>query len=261
MKMFETVERMRESRPLVHHLTNWVTIYDCAQTVRATGALPVMAHARDDAVEMVDLASSVVLNIGTLDAEIIDTMEAVARRAGERGIPVVLDPVGAGATTMRTEAAQRLLATGAIKVLKGNAGEVTILAGGDAEVRGVESMAAEGAETAAVELAKARDMVVAITGAEDFVTDGERSARISNGTEIMGRVVGTGCMSASVIGSFVAIDPDAFEGTVNALSAYGIAGETAAERATMPMAFKSELMDALTSLDKGHERRARVEME
>ncbi len=259
MEMFDTVRRMRETRPLVHHITNWVTIYDCAQAVRAIGALPVMAHARDDALELVGLASAVVLNIGTLDAELVDTMAAVAERADERGIPVVLDPVGAGATSMRTAAATRLLDIGAISVLKGNAGEVTTLAGGDAEVRGVESMASGGASGAARALAERWEMTVAVTGAVDFVTDGERAASVRNGVSTMGSVVGTGCMAASVIGAFVAVDPDRFEGAVNALAAYGIAGEVAATRSTLPMGFKLELMDALSGFTEEHARRARVD--
>ncbi|HID74292.1 MAG TPA: hydroxyethylthiazole kinase [Thermoplasmata archaeon] len=256
--MYETIERMRRDRPLVHHITNWVTIYDCAQSVRAIGALPVMAHARDDALEMVGLASAVVLNIGTLTGELVDTMVAVAERARERGVPVVLDPVGAGATIMRTEAARRILHTGAVTVLKGNAGEVTIMAGGRAEVRGVESMTADGAVSSAAALARDGPVVV-ITGATDTVTDADRTVVVSNGTEVMGRVVGTGCMAASVIGAFVAVDPDPLEATVNALAAFGIAGEKAAEHATGPMAFKHRLMDELASLSRADVARARVE--
>ncbi len=249
MELYRSIERIRETKPLVHHLTNWVTIYDCAQITRSVGALPVMAHSRQDAVEMVGIASALVLNIGTLDDELVDTMVLVAERAKELGTPVVMDPVGAGATTPRTEAARRLLDTGAITVIKGNAGEITTLAGGIAEVRGVESMAAEGADSAAKMLAK-EGHVVAMTGAVDHVTDGERTALISNGHSLMGEVVGTGCMSASVIGAFIAVDPDPFEGTVNALASYGISGEKGAEGSPAPLDFKSRLIDGMASLSR-----------
>jgi len=247
MELYESIERIRETKPLVHHLTNWVTIYDCAQITRSVGALPVMAHSRQDALEMVGIASALVLNIGTLDDELVDTMVLAAERAAELNVPVVLDPVGAGATTPRTEASKRLLDTGAITVVKGNAGEITTLAGGVAEVRGVESMAAEGAEAAAGMLAS-EGRIVAMTGPVDHVTDGGRTALISNGTALMGDVVGTGCMSASVIGAFAAVDPDPFEATVNALSSYGIAGEKGAVGSPTPLEFKSRLIDGMASL-------------
>jgi len=247
MELRETMEMIRETRPLVHHLTNWVTIYDCAQITRSVGALPVMAHSRRDALEMVGIASALVLNIGTLDDELVDTMVLVAERARELNVPVVLDPVGAGATTPRTEASKRLLDTGAITIIKGNAGEITTLAGGIAEVRGVESLAAEGAEAAAKMLA-AEGHIVAMTGPVDHVTDGKRTALISNGTALMGEVVGTGCMSASVIGAFAAVDPDPFEAAVNALSAYGISGEKGAVGSPAPLEFKTRLIDGMASI-------------
>jgi len=257
--MAENLGRIREMKPLVHHLTNWVTIYDCAQITRATGALPVMAHAKEEVEEMVSLSGALVLNIGTLTPEFVESASLALRKANEKGIPVVLDAVGVGATGLRTESALRLINEGRIAVIKGNAGEIATLSGAGAEVKGVESVRVEGSiEEHAKALALRTGSVVAVTGKEDIVTDGERAARVLNGHSLMGEVVGTGCMAASVIGSFVSVNRDAFTGTVCALSAYGIAGEIAAESADFPMEFKHRLMDAVYGLTEEDMKRARV---
>ncbi|MBW1677296.1 MAG: hydroxyethylthiazole kinase [Deltaproteobacteria bacterium] len=255
----ENIQEIREAKPLIHHLTNWVTIYDCAQITRATGALPVMAHAKEEVEEMVMLAGALVLNIGTLTSEFIESAALALKKADEKGIPVVLDGVGVGATELRTKSSLRLINEGRIAVIKGNAGEIATLSGAGAEVKGVESVSVEGSiEEHAKSLALRTGSVVAVTGKEDFVTDGERTARVLNGHSLMGEVVGTGCMAASVIGSFVSVSKNAFTGTVCALSAYGIAGEIAAEKANAPMEFKHRLMDAVYGLNEDNMKRARV---
>src|SRR5262245_63996582 len=134
---------MRERKPLVHQITNYVVMNETANATLALGALPVMAHAREEVEEMVGLAGALVLNIGTLSPHWIEAMILAGRAAGERGVPVVLDPVGAGATTYRTETARRILDQVDVTVLRGNAGEVATLVGVDAEVRGVESIRSE----------------------------------------------------------------------------------------------------------------------
>jgi len=248
-KLFEDINRIRLKNPLIHHLTNWVTIYDCAQVTRATGALPVMAHAREEVEEMVSIASALVINIGTLTKDFIDSSLLAAKRAQKKGIPVVLDAVGAGATNLRTESALQLLNDARISVLKGNAGEIATLAGAKAEVKGVESIDVEGdtAEHGRI-LAERYGCTVAITGPKDTVTDGKRTAHVLNGHPLMGQVVGTGCMVTSVIGCFVAVNPDSFRGSVHALTAFGIAGEKAAITSNAPMEFKMNIMDAMTML-------------
>lgn len=259
-EMYGLILKMRERRPLIHHITNWVTIYDCAQITRAAGALPVMAHAKEEVEEMVSLASALVINIGTLTPELIESAILAQNRANERGIPVVLDAVGAGATRLRTESAIKIMNNG-ISVLKGNSGEIATLAGSNAEVRGVESMGVEGDITDIAEkLAADRNIVVAVTGKEDIVTDGKRMAKVLNGHELMGMVVGTGCMATSVIGSFLAVSGDVFTGTLYALSAYGIAGEIAAEDSNAPMEFKHRLMDSMALISEKDCERMRVMM-
>src|SRR5919205_2006714 len=203
MRAEEALRRISDERPLVHHLTNYVTVNLVANTTLSVGALPVMAHAREEVVEMVSLASALVVNIGTLDPPFIEAVLLAGKRANERGIPVVLDPVGAGATSFRTKTAQRLLSELKIAAVCGNAGEIATLAGLSAEVRGVESLAGD-AEVAACKAAGALGVTVAATGETDYVSDGERTLAVSNGHYLMGRVVGSGCASTAVVGCFAA---------------------------------------------------------
>src|SRR5216110_1947647 len=171
---------------------------ETANATLALGALPVMAHAREEVEEMAALAGAVVLNIGTLSPHWVDAMIAAGRVANERGVPVVLDPVGVGATRYRTDTARRILDEVSVTVLRGNAGEVATLVGVDAEVRGVESIDAGGdpAELAR-EAGKSLGVVASVTGPVDHVSDGERVIAIENGHPLLASITGTGCMSSA----------------------------------------------------------------
>lgn len=245
------IDKIREKKPLVHHITNWVTIYDCANMTRAFGALPVMAHAEEEAADMAGIASSLVLNIGTLTPDLVSSMIKAGRSANEKGAPVILDAVGVGATPLRHKEAMRLLDSVRVNVIKGNASEISRLAGEDVKTRGVEATEVEAdlAEVAA-KLANANDATVVITGRIDIVSDGERTARIDNGHELMGAVVGTGCMAASVIGSFCAVENDSFRAAVQALAHYGVAGEIAAKSSRGPGRFRESFYDAVYNLEE-----------
>ena len=250
-EIFKTLVRIREEKPLVHHITNWVTIYDCAAATRAFGALPVMAHAKEEAADMARLASALVLNIGTLTPEIIDAMLLAGNAANRKGIPIILDAVGAGATHFRTNEALRLLFELRISVLKGNAGELAALSGIKSVVKGVESLsAAAGALEIAQAASGAHKCVAAITGKEDFVVSSNASYIIANGAPIMGKVVGTGCMSASAIGAFCAVEKDFARASAAALCCFGIAGEMAAEKATGAGTWKPLFFDEIAALDE-----------
>jgi hydroxyethylthiazole kinase len=245
-----TLAVVRERKPLVHSITNYVVMNETANAVLALGALPVMAHAREEVAEMVGLAGALVLNIGTLSEPWIDAMLIAGRAARNRGVPVVLDPVGAGATAYRTETAKRLLDELDLTVLRGNAGEVATLVGVEAEVRGVESVGVGGDPAAfAREAARALGLVVSVTGAVDHVSDGERSATVANGHPLLASITGTGCMSTALTGCFLAGKDDPFEAAVEALVAFGVAGEDAAAVATGPGSFHVALYDALAALD------------
>jgi len=254
MDILNTIARdltaIRRLRPLVHSITNFVVMNETANVVLCLGALPIMSHALEEVEEMVGIASALVLNIGTLTPEWIDAMELAGKRANDRNVPVVLDPVGAGATRLRTESSKRLLDNVRISIVRGNAGEVAALAGIASEVRGVESIAAsEQPEQIARKFASAWGCTAAITGPIDVVTDGRRLARISNGHKMLSRVVGTGCMASVMVGSFAAVEPDSFAAAVGGLAAFAIAGEIAAEASgCKPGTFHTELYNALDAL-------------
>lgn len=242
---------IRERKPLIHSMTNYVVMNETANAVLCLGALPVMAHAAEEVEEMVGIAGALVLNIGTLTPDWIDAMEVAGKRANELGVPVILDPVGAGATRLRTDSARRLLDNVRVSIVRGNAGEVATLAGASSEVRGVESISAPDAvDQLAREFASGFDCTVAITSAVDIVTDGVRTTKISNGHPMMAKVVGTGCMSSVIVASFAAVQPDAFTATVGALVTFGIAGEMAAQvSGNRPGTFHVELYNALYAVD------------
>ena len=245
-----TLAELRARKPLVHSITNYVVMNETANAVLALGALPVMAHARDEVAEMVGLAGALVLNIGTLEESWIESMLLAGAAANERGIPVVLDPVGAGATAYRTETAKRILDEVDVSVLRGNPGEVATLVGVAAEVRGVESIGAGGdAAELAREAARTLGVVASVTGAVDHVSDGERAVAVSNGHELLAAVTGTGCMSTVLTGCFLAAKDDALEAAAEALVAFGVAGEDAAVDAKGPGSFHVALYDALAALD------------
>lgn len=247
------LRELGEERPLVHHITNYVAVNLVANATLSTGALPVMAHAREEVEEMASLASALVLNIGTLDRDQIEAMLLAGRRANERGIPVVLDPVGAGATAMRTQTAGRLLSELDVSVVCGNAGEVATLAGLSAEVRGVESLAGDARE-AVVLAARALGTTVAATGETDYVSDGRDAFAVENGHPLMGRVVGLGCASTAVVACVAAGAGGGPETVAAALAYFGCAGEAAAGEADGPGTFEPRLLDALGCLagDPGH---------
>jgi len=238
---------IREKRPLVHSITNYVVMNETANAVLCLGALPIMSHALEEVEEMVAISSALVLNIGTLTPDWIDAMELAGRKANEKRIPVILDPVGAGATRLRTQSSKRLLEAVRVSVVRGNAAEIASLTGVRSEVRGVESIGADAtAEELATRFAQANDCVAAITGPVDVVSDGSRLGRISNGDPMLGRVVGTGCIANVIIASFAAVQPDPFTAAVEGLCAFGIAGELAAEvSGDRPGTFHVELYNAL----------------
>ena len=257
-----TLAVLRERKPLIHNITNYVVMNETANAILALGALPVMAHAKNEVREMVGLAGALVLNIGTLSEDWIDAMLIAGAAANEGGIPVVLDPVGAGATQYRTTTAKRILDEVDVSVLRGNAGEVATLVGVEAEVRGVESIGTSSGDAAelAREAARTLGLVASVTGAVDHVSDGDRSAAVSNGHELLAAITGTGCMATALTGCFLAAKDDRFEAAVEALVAFGVAGEEAARDAKGPGSFHVALYDALAGLDPATlSARARVE--
>ena len=243
------LKKIRATQPLVHNITNYVVMNFTANLLLAAGASPVMAHAENEVEEMVSYAKALVLNIGTLDDAWIASMLKAGKKATALGVPIILDPVGAGATKLRTETAKRILAETRVTLVRGNASEILALGGGTAKTKGVDSAdSVEAAAERAVGLARELGVPVAITGAVDFITDGQRVVRVANGHPLMGCVTGTGCGATAIIGAFAGVDPDPVSAAATALAFYGLAGETAADGAAGPGSFMIRFIDALYAL-------------
>jgi len=244
------LQAIRERKPLVHQITNYVVMNETANATLALGALPVMAHAPQEVEEMASVASALVLNIGTLSEHWVASMLIAGGAANRAGAPIVLDPVGAGATTYRTTTARRLLSELEIAVVRGNSAEIATLAGREAEIRGVEAVGQAAGPELAHAAAEALGCVVAVTGPVDHVSDGERGVAVANGHELLGTVSGTGCMSTAITGCFLAVRAGApLDAAAEALVAFGVAGEDAALAASGPGTFHAALYDALYNLD------------
>lgn len=242
--------RLRERRPLVHHITNAVTVNDVANVTLAIGAAPVMAVAPEEVEEMVMAAGALALNIGTLTAQAIEVMLKAGRRANASGIPVILDPVGAGATAFRTAQSLRLASEIRLTCVRGNAGEIAALAGRAGGVRGVDATGrVEAVDRLAADLARRTGATVAATGPVDVLSDGTRDVRIENGHPLLARITGSGCMATAAVAAFSAVEPDALAAAASGLVCFEIAAECAAETARGPGTFRSALLDALAALD------------
>ncbi len=248
----DALEKVRREKPLIHHLTNFVTIYDCANIVKVFGASPVMAHAREEVADMAGIASALVLNIGTLTSEFVDAMLLAGRSANKKRIPVVLDVCGAGATKFRDDKCFEILDEVNVSIIKGNSSEIARIAGENVQTKGVDASTVEkDLRNVAQGLARIRNCTVVITGKEDTVADGNRVVRVLNGHPMMADIVGTGCMATSVIGTFAAVEKDHVVASVSGLVCYEVAAEIAAKEAKGPGTFKEKLFDAVYNLDSG----------
>ena len=265
--LWSDVLAVRERSPLVHSITNLVAINFNANALLAAGASPVMAHAHEEVADMVGIAQALVLNVGTLDPYWIESMRLALLAASRRGIPVVLDPVGAGATRYRNQSIELLLLTAWPTVVRGNGSEIMSVAGAAVQTRGVDSgAAANDALGAAQALVQRTRGVVCVSGPTDHILDAQRRwARLANGHQWMTRVTGVGCSATALIGAFCAVQPDAWRATVAAMALLGVVGEVAAEKVmargcgvgSMQMA----LLDELQLLDQAtFEQRLKLEV-
>ena len=232
-QLWSDVEQVRASAPFVHSITNHVVMNLNANVLLAAGASPVMAHAHEEVADMAAIAQALVLNIGTLEPYWIESMRLALLTAHGRGIPVVLDPVGAGATAYRNQSLAMLMATASPSVIRGNGSEVMSLAGSAIKTRGVDSSAAaDDALGAAQALTQETKGVVCVSGVTDHVLDaGHRWARLSNGHAWMTKITGIGCSATSLIGAVCVVQPDLWRATVAAMAFWGVVGEVAAEQA------------------------------
>jgi hydroxyethylthiazole kinase len=244
-----TLAAVRAEHPLVHSITNYVVMNITANALLAIGASPVMAHAKEEMEEMVGLASALVINIGTLSAPWIAAMKTAVATAKQRGIPCILDPVGAGATQLRTHTARDLVESGGISVIRGNASEICALANEAVKTRGVDSTltSAQAVEAARL-LANQHQAIVVVSGEVDYVVDSGRHAEVYNGDPIMAQVTGMGCVSTALLGAFAPLTADPFMAAVATMTTIGVAGELAAQKAAGPGTFIPHFIDTLAAL-------------
>ncbi len=246
------MECVRKMKPLVHHITNYVTVNDCANICICSGGSPVMTDELKDLDDMVSISNAVVLNMGTLNERTVESMMHAGIAAKKKGVPVVFDAVGAGATAYRKNVAKLIIDRVKPDIVKGNEGEISFLSGIEGGVRGVDSASSNdniGRDVKA--LAKKLGCIVASTGKTDYVSDGDVLYELSNGDDMEGNVSGTGCMVTSVIGSYVGANGAKAESVAIAISAFNIAAEHAAKNCRGPGSFKVALFDELFSLKLG----------
>lgn len=223
---------VREKSPLVHNITNYVTVNDVANIELAMGASPIMADDENEAADIASIAGAVVINIGTLNSRTVKSMMKAGKAANEKNIPVVFDPVGAGASALRNETTEKLLKEVKFAVIRGNVSEISYIAGVSANTKGVDVSDSDkqlNKLSIAKEVAKKYNCTAAITGEVDVITDGNRSVEIRNGTAELSRVTGTGCMTTGLLGGFAAVC-EPFAAAVCAVASMGIAGERSLEK-------------------------------
>jgi hydroxyethylthiazole kinase len=256
-RVYEVLQKVREVNPLVHNITNVVVTNFTANGLLALGASPVMAYAAEEVAEMAQLANALVLNIGTLNSRTVEAMLLAGKAANEKSIPVIFDPVGAGATRFRTESARKIMNEVKVSIIRGNAAEIANVVGEKWDIKGVDAGDAKGNITElAITAAKKLNCIVAITGKEDVITDGDTTFHVGNGHPLLTKVTGAGCLLTSVVGAFAGVEQDLLLASAAALTVYGIAAEKAAEitAGRGPGSFQIEFLNqlSLVSLEAIH---------
>ncbi len=248
-RIWDNIQKVKALSPLVHNITNYVVMNSSANVLLAVGASPVMAHAAEEVRDMVGIANALVLNIGTLSAEWIDSMKNALNEANRLGKPVILDPVGAGATGYRTGAARDLLKTGKVSVIRGNASEIIALVSAGLKTKGVESTeSADNAIVSAEKVQRDNKCVVCVSGKIDYIISHEEIAEIHNGHEMMTRITGMGCAATALIGAFAGVMDNYFEAAVSGMALMGVAGELAAAESSGPASLELHFIDKLHNI-------------
>ena len=244
------IAAVRTKSPLVHNITNYVVMNNSANALLAIGASPVMAHWTEEMEEMTAIAGALVINIGTLDADWIEGMKAAGLAAARRGTPIVLDPVGAGATSQRTNAAWGLINLCHPTIIRGNGSEIMALVDASVKSKGVDSSASsDDALAAARRLAVDTGAIVVISGETDYITNGEDIFTVEGGHPIMTAVTGMGCTSTALVGAFAAVVPDPMVAATAAMAVMSLAGERAAKVARGNGSMQMQFLDELYNLN------------
>jgi hydroxyethylthiazole kinase len=246
-----SIVEIRRKSPVVHNITNYVAMNNSANALLALGASPVMAHAEEEVEDMVNISGALVINIGTLSPHWIRAMFRAACQAGDRNIPIILDPVGAGATAYRTGTARELLQKIPPSIIRGNASEIMAILEDTAKTKGVDSTAASHtAVDIARQLNSTYGSVVCVSGETDYIIHGGDVTKIMNGHPMMTRVTGMGCIATALCGAFAAINHTFAEAAAQAMAVMGIAGEIAAEDVPGPGSLQLRFLDALYRLSE-----------
>ncbi|MCF0073378.1 hydroxyethylthiazole kinase [Dyadobacter sp. CY261] len=247
------LQKLRASAPLVHNITNFVVMNFTANALLAVGASPVMAHATEEVEDMVSIADALVVNIGTLSLQWVEGMKLAMKKAAQLGKPIILDPVGAGATPYRNSVLAELLETASPTIIRGNGSEILALAGASVQTKGVDSTAdSTDSIGAARVLSKRFGAVVSVSGAVDVIVHGSRIGWVSNGVPLMTKVTGMGCSASALAGAFAAVCPDPFEAAVSAAATMGVCGELAFRNAKLPGSFQIAFLDTLSEISPAH---------
>jgi hydroxyethylthiazole kinase len=249
--IYRSIELIHSKSPVIHNITNYVVMNNTANALLAIGASPVMAHALDEVEEMVSIASALVINIGTLSEHWIKSMFKAAHQARTKGIPVILDPVGAGATSYRTKTARDLMAAEPPTIIRGNASEIMALYDENSKTKGVDSAASsDQAIDIAKRLSETYQCVVCISGETDYIVDQKKILKMKNGHIMMSRVTGLGCTASALCGAFAAVEKNSFKATAEAMAVMGIAGELAAGISAGPGSMQMHFLDYLYRISK-----------
>jgi len=247
--LWADIQKIKAEAPLIHNITNYVVMNTTANALLSIGASPVMAHADEEVEELVAIARALVINIGTLSSPWVKSMLKATRAAKKHGIPIILDPVGAGASHLRTETSRKLLSEASQSIIRGNASEIRALFNNESTTKGVDSMhVSDAALDAAVNLSKQYHCTVSVSGAIDIIVQGDNVIRVLNGHPMMPKVTGLGCTASALTGAFAAVNPSAFLAAAHAMVTMGIAGEIAAEQSNGPGTLQLHFLDALYQL-------------
>ena len=250
-EIYKSIEMIRQKSPVVHNITNYVAMNNTANALLALGASPVMAHAQEEVEEMVNIASALVINIGTLSKPWIYSMLKALSQARKKSIPIILDPVGAGATSYRTQTSRELINSEPPTIIRGNASEIMALYDDKSKTKGVDSAASsDAAIDVAQKLSETHKCVICISGATDYIVGKEKIVKIKNGHQLMSRVTGLGCTASALCGAFAAVEKLPFVATVKAMAVMGIAGEMAASVAVGPGSLQTNFLDCLYCLSE-----------
>lgn len=246
----DDLTELRNTSPLVHNITNYVVMNNTANALLAIGASPIMAHAIDEVEDMVTICSATVINIGTLSEPWIVSMEKAAAKAVSLKKPLILDPVGAGASNLRNMAIRRILGAGSPTIIRGNASEILSTLSSSGKTKGVDSIdSSESAVESGKSLAKVIGGTVVISGATDYVLDLNKKASVQNGDALMTKVTGLGCTASALCGAFAGVQKDQFRAATSAMAVMGIAGEMAKEKTASPGSFQVAFIDALYEIN------------